>query len=332
MSMVSLAVGIAVPAACFAVYQSLWYRPQWWRRESKRKQTLPNSEVIAHRGSRNEGIPENTIAAFRHALAAGANVIECDVWLSKDKQIIVHHDESLLRMTGVDATVGSLAYSDYPKIKVEKDYHPFEKQDLEKIPRLVDVADLLPRDRAIIIEIKQDSWELIEAVHKVIKEKGLEKNVFWFSLQEPINKKLRKIDSSIPTITSIHKMIYILFLYYIGLLPFFDIEEQVFGITIEEIPLSRIRNEKSMKNVPDILRRALAWLVQGRPPQFLILPKLFTHLRRRGIPVWFMGVNEESELQLAVKAGATGVLTDRIDWLCKTRKEHPHWKLKSLNE
>ena len=43
-------------------------------------------------------------------------------------------------------------------------------------------------------------------------------------------------------------------------------------------------------------------------------PSLFTHLRARGIPVWFLGVNNESDLQLAVQAGATAVLTDRVNW------------------
>ena len=53
----------------------------------------------------------------------------------------------------------------------------------------------------------------------------------------------------------------------------------------------------------------------------MVAPKLFAHLRSRGIHVWFLGVNTEEDLQLAVQSGATAVLTDRIRWLKQTMKE-----------
>lgn len=53
----------------------------------------------------------------------------------------------------------------------------------------------------------------------------------------------------------------------------------------------------------------------------MLVPKLFTHLRRRGLPVWFLGVNSEDDLRLAVNSGATAVLTDRIEWLNSTIKK-----------
>ena len=49
---------------------------------------------VAHRGG--AGLwPENTMAAFTRAIAAGADGIELDVHLSKDGKLVVHHDESL---------------------------------------------------------------------------------------------------------------------------------------------------------------------------------------------------------------------------------------------
>ncbi|HOK45519.1 MAG TPA: glycerophosphodiester phosphodiesterase family protein [Bryobacteraceae bacterium] len=47
--------------------------------------------VVGHRGAR-AARPENTIAAFRHALAAGADVLELDVVLTKDDRLVVNHD------------------------------------------------------------------------------------------------------------------------------------------------------------------------------------------------------------------------------------------------
>jgi glycerophosphoryl diester phosphodiesterase len=53
---------------------------------------------IAHRGARAYA-PENTLAAFAKAKIFGCDMFELDVRLSKDNQIVVHHDENLLRCT-----------------------------------------------------------------------------------------------------------------------------------------------------------------------------------------------------------------------------------------
>ena len=48
--------------------------------------------VFAHRGA-SATHPENTVAAFRAAVAAGADGIELDVWAHPDGRLLVHHDE-----------------------------------------------------------------------------------------------------------------------------------------------------------------------------------------------------------------------------------------------
>jgi glycerophosphoryl diester phosphodiesterase len=48
-------------------------------------------EVQGHRGAR--GVrPENTLAAFRHALGLGVDVLELDVAVTKDERLVVSHD------------------------------------------------------------------------------------------------------------------------------------------------------------------------------------------------------------------------------------------------
>jgi glycerophosphoryl diester phosphodiesterase len=52
--------------------------------------------VIAHRGASGEA-PENSLAAFRLATRSGADAAETDVRISKDGEVIVHHDPELGR-------------------------------------------------------------------------------------------------------------------------------------------------------------------------------------------------------------------------------------------
>lgn len=82
-------------------YKYFWYNPLHRFRKKKVKKIgkLGGPLFIAHRGSREEGLIENTLAAFKDAVVAGADVIELDVWMTKDEEVVVFHDETLVRMT-----------------------------------------------------------------------------------------------------------------------------------------------------------------------------------------------------------------------------------------
>lgn len=59
----------------------------------------------AHRGLWNAQRPENSLAAFAAAADKGYG-IELDVHLTADGHLVVHHDDNLRRMTGVDRVIG----------------------------------------------------------------------------------------------------------------------------------------------------------------------------------------------------------------------------------
>jgi glycerophosphoryl diester phosphodiesterase len=73
-------------------------------------------KVIAHRGA-SKAEPENTVAAFRFARELGADWVELDVRVTKDRALAVHHDAALtqggtianLRREEIPAEVPSLA-------------------------------------------------------------------------------------------------------------------------------------------------------------------------------------------------------------------------------
>jgi glycerophosphoryl diester phosphodiesterase len=73
--------------------------------------TIP--KIIAHRGSPREA-PENTLASFRKAKAAGATWVEFDVALTKDARPVIFHDDALDRTS--DGT-GLLRDLDFEGVK-----------------------------------------------------------------------------------------------------------------------------------------------------------------------------------------------------------------------
>ena len=109
----------------------------WAIMPGKRRNTAPfNSTLYAHRGLHtNDGrVPENSIAAFRAAVAAGYGV-ELDVQFTADKQIVVFHDDDLKRMCGVDKRVDELTYDELKQLRLlDSD---------QSIPLLSDVLNVL---------------------------------------------------------------------------------------------------------------------------------------------------------------------------------------------
>ena len=96
------------------MYPTMFFLPG----RKKRDVPLPKGHIIAHRGSCSEGLPENTLASFTDAIAAGVHIVELDVWLTKDKKIVVHHDPTLTRMTAgtCDEKITDMDYDDLPSI------------------------------------------------------------------------------------------------------------------------------------------------------------------------------------------------------------------------
>ncbi|MCL6741512.1 glycerophosphodiester phosphodiesterase [Sphingomonas sp. RB56-2] len=80
-------------------------------RGSKTDPLDPGPPGFAHRGLHGPGVPENSLAAFRAAIDAGAG-IECDVRLSSDGKVVIFHDHDLKRLCAsalsVEATPGAL--------------------------------------------------------------------------------------------------------------------------------------------------------------------------------------------------------------------------------
>lgn len=101
----------------------------------------------AHRGLHTPGVPENSLAAFRAAVAKGYGA-ELDVHLLKDGGLAVIHDSKLLRTTGREGKVEDLTVEDLPN------YH-LEGTD-ETIPTFAQVLEVFAGKTPLIIELKPE--------------------------------------------------------------------------------------------------------------------------------------------------------------------------------
>ena len=117
---------------------------------------------IAHRGLDNGSIPENSMAAFRNAIEKGYT-IELDVQFTKDKELIVFHDDDLSRLTNDNRKVKDVNYQELKNLKLENTD--------EKIPTLKEVVEMVDNQVPLIIEIKdgEDTIGLSEKTYNIMK-------------------------------------------------------------------------------------------------------------------------------------------------------------------
>jgi glycerophosphoryl diester phosphodiesterase len=107
---------------------------------------------IAHRGLWSpDGPPENSLAAFQGACAAGYG-IELDVQRTADGEAVVFHDTSLQRMTGVEGRVADHTAADIAELRLAGTD--------ETIPTLADVLTLVGHRAMVHIEIKTPFGEV----------------------------------------------------------------------------------------------------------------------------------------------------------------------------
>lgn len=103
--------------------------------------------LIAHRGyyDNSNGIPENTIRAFRKAIRYNY-IIELDIHLLKDGNIVVFHDDNLKRLCGIDKFINDCTYDEVKTLKILNTNN--------YIPLLTNVLKIVDGKVALIIEPK----------------------------------------------------------------------------------------------------------------------------------------------------------------------------------
>jgi len=69
--------------------------------------------IQAHRGNSGHA-PENTLAAFRSAIGATADGIECDIHLTRDGRFVVCHDDTIDRTS---TGTGEIAAMDFEELR-----------------------------------------------------------------------------------------------------------------------------------------------------------------------------------------------------------------------
>jgi glycerophosphoryl diester phosphodiesterase len=117
-------------------------------------------QVVAHRGASTEA-PEHTLTAYRTALEAGADALECDVRLTLDGHLVCVHDRRVDRTSDGRGLVSTLELARLQELDFGSWHgsHDTEEPDLDRnrvltLRRLLDLVARQPHRVELAIEVK----------------------------------------------------------------------------------------------------------------------------------------------------------------------------------
>lgn len=144
-----------IALAVLIVLTTIWLVLIMPARSTKAQRASFQNRTFAHRGlfSPDQSIPENSLPAFRAAVEAGYGV-ELDVQLSKDKVVVVFHDDDLKRVCGIDARVDAYSFEELQAFSL--------LGTGERIPTFPDVLAVLDGKVPVIVELKSGGdWKTL---------------------------------------------------------------------------------------------------------------------------------------------------------------------------
>lgn len=138
--------------------------------------------VIAHRGSSADA-PENTMSAVDLAIGMGSDWVEIDVQETRDGQVVVIHDQDLMRVAGDPRRINSSSYPEIRDLDVGSWFAPEFSE--ERLPLLEEVLEAARGRAGVLVELKYygDEKDLEARVVEVVERAGMQDQVMFMSLK-----------------------------------------------------------------------------------------------------------------------------------------------------
>ncbi len=243
----------------------------------------PNSPIlIAHRGYR-ATCPENTLSSFDAALGIGAEMVELDANLTRDRHLVVIHDDTVDRTTNGKGEVSTFSLQELKSLDAGGWFRP--EFAGESIPTLEEVLDLVSGRALVNIEIKASAYEhhgpsdaVENQIVEMVRRKDLIDSVLISSFEVKFLENIAKM-GDIPA-------------------------------------LAWVSLKSADQSTVDICKKLN--LFSWNPYHEKLTEKQVSLMRNNGIKVLPFTVNSRDRYRQLARMGVDGVFTDNIPLLRKT--------------
>lgn len=234
--------------------------------------------IFAHRGlavaADGSAFDENTLEAFARALEVGADYIESDIQVTRDGVAVLFHDDTLLRVAGVDSPVNRLTWDELSQIKLAHG---------GRVPSLAETLEAFPGAR---FNLDFKSVASILAGTKVIHDHGAQARVLVASFSDARKQAAASKLPGVATSAGSMRAARAAIAHRLG-------GGILLGMAVAPVDALQIP------------------VSQGRLR--LDSPGFIRNLHKHGVEVHYWTINDPERMKALVAAGADGIVTDRAD-------------------
>ena len=239
--------------------------------------------VIAHQGG-GDLWPGDTMYAFEHAVALGADVLEMDAHITQDGQIVLMHDERVDLTTDGTGLIEDLTLDQLLKLDAAYDFSPDNGQTFPLrgqgilVPTLDELFKKFPQMR-YIVEIKLTRNPIDKPLCELIRSRGMQDRVLVASFHDEAMAAFRESCPEVATSASRQEVASFVLLgkaFLSGLLsprfnalqvPYEPSESYNIPVMTErfvrEAHVKNLSVEPWTVNEPDLMRLYIGWGVDG---------------------------------------------------------------------
>jgi len=211
-----------------------------------------NTLMVAHRGI-SALAKENSLAAFELAGQSSHWGIETDVHVTKDNKYVVHHDDNILRCTGVDAHIEESLFEDIVKVPLLGMNNEVTEVP-QYSPTLEEYLSICKKyNKHVVLELKAEmTEENVLNIAKIVEDMGLFPTTTFISFHPNNLIYLRKAhkDADIEFLVAAKP-------WYVKRIMFFIMRKYNFGLDIE----NTLVTERLIKKVHKYGLKINSWTI-----------------------------------------------------------------------
>lgn len=255
--------------------------------------------IIGHRGLPSQA-PENTMDSVNLALQHGAEIVENDIYLTKDNQIVIMHDDTLDRTTNRTGNVEDYTLAELKALNANKQFTA--QFPNAKIPTLQEYFDAVKgTDKLIFIEIKTANPNIIKPLSDIIEQNDMESQVVLISFN---TAQINLANEEMPWVSKG---------FLNGINETGDLGESIYSILNSTAPMNATFN----------------------PAYQYINTNIVEELKHRGMTFWPWTYNNYADFKSGYLNGIYGITTNYSNWsenwLCDMQGENEEYDI-NLND
>lgn len=179
----------------FFIYPGCKYSEVRQNDLEKRQQSINNPLsqtvlVAAHRALHTK-YPENSLAAIKHSIESGIDMIEIDVRRTKDDVLILMHDHTVNRTTNGRGKIRELKFAEVKNLILKKSD---SDNQMHHVPTLKEALELVKGQILVDVDIKDAP---VKKLVEIIKETKTENQVLFFQHHNATHDSIIQIDPSL---------------------------------------------------------------------------------------------------------------------------------------